>query len=396
MKGTDRKVIFQGVHQLMGSDLGPKWAPGEKKTSKMVFIGLDLPRTSSSKGWSNVWSDRRRRRRRRDDRRWRRSVATIRGGRNGGRRGCAFQQGITADARRPHEQDTGHEAQREATKPPRPRRPPRSRGKKPSSRRQGRGQEAGGQAAPRSAVKSARCRQDKSPRRRRTAKRAGHAAAHAKRGRNDRSRRGQEPLRPSHAPAAKAAAEAGRRAGRRAPRAAAPPRAFRRRRRRASRSRAAPNTPRCRPRCRRPTSRFADRFAPPRPPTRQMNNVELDTPRDSAQGRSEAGQRLEVQGRPRPDRSRVLAMPESEYMNEKQLEFFRVKLQTLKDDLLSNAGETTEHLREDTSIVPDPGRPRDHRGGARARAAHPRPRAQAAEEDLAVAGAPRFRRLRFL
>jgi G3E family GTPase len=44
MKGSDRKVIFQGVHQLMGSDLGPKWTPGEKKTSKMVFIGLDLPR----------------------------------------------------------------------------------------------------------------------------------------------------------------------------------------------------------------------------------------------------------------------------------------------------------------------------------------------------------------
>jgi G3E family GTPase len=43
MKGSERKVIFQGVHQLMGSDLGPKWAPGEKKTSKMVFIGLDLP-----------------------------------------------------------------------------------------------------------------------------------------------------------------------------------------------------------------------------------------------------------------------------------------------------------------------------------------------------------------
>ena len=44
MKGSDRKVIFQGVHQLMGSDLGPKWTPGEKKSSKMVFIGLDLPR----------------------------------------------------------------------------------------------------------------------------------------------------------------------------------------------------------------------------------------------------------------------------------------------------------------------------------------------------------------
>src|SRR6201993_2274372 len=44
MKGSDKKVIFQGVHQMMGSDLGPKWAPGEKKSSKMVFIGIDLPK----------------------------------------------------------------------------------------------------------------------------------------------------------------------------------------------------------------------------------------------------------------------------------------------------------------------------------------------------------------
>jgi G3E family GTPase len=44
MKGSDRKVVFQGVHQLMGSDLGPKWAPGEEKMSKMVFIGIDLPK----------------------------------------------------------------------------------------------------------------------------------------------------------------------------------------------------------------------------------------------------------------------------------------------------------------------------------------------------------------
>jgi G3E family GTPase len=44
MNGTDRKVIFQGVHQLMGSDLGPAWAEGEPRTSKMVFIGIDLPR----------------------------------------------------------------------------------------------------------------------------------------------------------------------------------------------------------------------------------------------------------------------------------------------------------------------------------------------------------------
>jgi G3E family GTPase len=44
MKGSDRKVVFQGVHQLMGSDLGPRWMPSEKKNSKMVFIGIDLPK----------------------------------------------------------------------------------------------------------------------------------------------------------------------------------------------------------------------------------------------------------------------------------------------------------------------------------------------------------------
>ena len=103
-----------------------------------------------------------------------------------------------------------------------------------------------------------------------------------------------------------------------------------------------------------PTSRFADRFAPPRPPTRQMNNLELDVPKHAQKSdpklanawKSKAGRDL--------TEPEVLAMPESEYMNEKQLEFFRAKLQALKDDLLSNAGETTEHLREDTSIVPDP------------------------------------------
>jgi G3E family GTPase len=44
MKGTDRKVIFQGVHQLMGSDLGPQWGSDEARMSKMVFIGIELPK----------------------------------------------------------------------------------------------------------------------------------------------------------------------------------------------------------------------------------------------------------------------------------------------------------------------------------------------------------------
>jgi G3E family GTPase len=50
MKGTDRKVIFQGVHQVMGSDLGPQWQPDEPRVSKMVFIGIDLPRNLLVKG----------------------------------------------------------------------------------------------------------------------------------------------------------------------------------------------------------------------------------------------------------------------------------------------------------------------------------------------------------
>ncbi|MBY0454957.1 MAG: GTP-binding protein [Burkholderiaceae bacterium] len=50
MVGTERKVIFQGVHQLMGSDLGPQWAAGEERTSKMVFIGIELPQDILTQG----------------------------------------------------------------------------------------------------------------------------------------------------------------------------------------------------------------------------------------------------------------------------------------------------------------------------------------------------------
>ena len=49
----------------------------------------------------------------------------------------------------------------------------------------------------------------------------------------------------------------------------------------------------------------------------------------------------------------LLKMPESDYMNEAQLGFFRHQLREMERELLENAGETTEHLRE-TVIVPDP------------------------------------------
>ena len=101
------------------------------------------------------------------------------------------------------------------------------------------------------------------------------------------------------------------------------------------------------------TSRFAERFAPPKPPARGypepmeiVKTAHKADPKLVNAWKTKAGKDL--------TEAELQAMPETEYMNDKQLEFFRTRLQALKDDLLSNAGETTEHLREDTSIVPDP------------------------------------------
>jgi DnaK suppressor protein len=54
-----------------------------------------------------------------------------------------------------------------------------------------------------------------------------------------------------------------------------------------------------------------------------------------------------------PTEAQLLKMAESDYMNEAQLAFFRARLQQMEQEILVNAGETTEHLRE-TVIVPDP------------------------------------------
>jgi DnaK suppressor protein len=102
------------------------------------------------------------------------------------------------------------------------------------------------------------------------------------------------------------------------------------------------------------TSRFADRFAPPRPPTRQMNSSVIDVTKTPHKADPKLANAWKTKSGAELTEAEVLAMPDSEYMKDKQIEFFRAKLQSLKDDLLSNAGETTEHLREDTSIVPDP------------------------------------------
>ncbi len=100
-------------------------------------------------------------------------------------------------------------------------------------------------------------------------------------------------------------------------------------------------------------NRFTDRFAPAAPAARQLTetadipkSIRKIDPKLANAWKAKPGRELTVE--------ELLAMPDAEYMNDKQLDFFRAQLQKQKDDLLSNAGETTEHLREDTSIVPDP------------------------------------------
>ncbi len=104
-------------------------------------------------------------------------------------------------------------------------------------------------------------------------------------------------------------------------------------------------------------SRFADRFAPPKPPVRgYVGPAEPEAPRagSSPKGDPKLASAWKTKSAAEMTDAELLAMPDSEYMNAKQIEFFRVKLTALKDGVLSNAGETTEHLREDTTIVPDP------------------------------------------
>ena len=111
-----------------------------------------------------------------------------------------------------------------------------------------------------------------------------------------------------------------------------------------------PSTPAAAPA---PTHTFADRFGPARAAART-----LPEPMNIVKPAVKADPKLANAWKTKSGRdlteAELLAMPEAEYMNEQQIDFFRVRLQAQKDDLLSNAGETTEHLREDTTIVPDP------------------------------------------
>ncbi len=100
-------------------------------------------------------------------------------------------------------------------------------------------------------------------------------------------------------------------------------------------------------------NRFTDRFAPAQQPAREVIEASIAPkpakkvdPKIANAWKTKAGREMNEQ--------ELLAMPEGEYMKDKQIDFFRFRLSQQRDDLLSNAGQTTEHLREDTTIVPDP------------------------------------------
>jgi DnaK suppressor protein len=97
---------------------------------------------------------------------------------------------------------------------------------------------------------------------------------------------------------------------------------------------------------------------PPKPPARPalaVSQKDIATATEyllsRSAGRSEAP--VIVDGKPLPTEEQMLSMPDSAYMNAEQLAFFRHQLQEIERQILSNADETTEHLRE-TVIVPDP------------------------------------------
>ena len=413
MKGADRKVIFQGVHQLMGSDLGPEVgarreegqqdgvhrhrpAAGHPQAGPGAVPGLSARRHGRRSALSRSQAVARQ------------GVTTIRGGRKRPRPSRRALRARVAPplrgepVKKPAVKKTAKKAAapaqaRPAAKkaapkraaPPRPRRAAAKK-KAAAGEEAGRGQEGRRQEAvakkPRrqgpAAAKQAAKAAAKKPPPQAVAKAA--PAAKLPPRRSPRAAKTAAAPKPAAAPAAALAKVAvpvptlapgaplatpngfvPRKPGRGTPKYFVAPVQ-------------APLPP--------PTSRFADRFAPPRPPTRQMNNARNRHARDKrtrptrswpTPGRRKAGRDLTD--------AEVLAMPDAEYMNEKQLEFFRMQAAGAE-------GRPAQQRRRDHRAPARghldrsrPGRPGDDRGRARPRAAHPRPRAQAAEEDFAVA-----------
>jgi len=75
-------------------------------------------------------------------------------------------------------------------------------------------------------------------------------------------------------------------------------------------------------------------------------------PATTAKASTKAASTKVAKGAPLTE-AELLKMADKDYMSAAQLDFFRQKLLILKNDILKNASETTEHLRENI-LVPDP------------------------------------------
>ena len=51
LKGDPKRFVFQGVHMMLDGEPQREWKPGEKRESKVVFIGRDLDEDLIRKGF---------------------------------------------------------------------------------------------------------------------------------------------------------------------------------------------------------------------------------------------------------------------------------------------------------------------------------------------------------
>jgi DnaK suppressor protein len=97
----------------------------------------------------------------------------------------------------------------------------------------------------------------------------------------------------------------------------------------------------------------APRPLPPRPQPVSQHDVAAAHEYLLTRSATRSEEPVIVNGKKLPTEEQLLKMSDSQYMNEDQLAFFKYQLQQMERELLANADETTEHLRE-TVIVPDP------------------------------------------
>ena len=97
----------------------------------------------------------------------------------------------------------------------------------------------------------------------------------------------------------------------------------------------------------------APKTLPPKPKPASQHDVAAAHEYLLSRSATRSEEPVIVNGKKLPSEEELLKMSEADYMNEDQLAFFRYRLQQMERELLANADETTEHLRE-TVIVPDP------------------------------------------